>query len=242
MKGKLKVSLILITILSIATFSGNVNAAVLQSTPATHSNPSKDTWENWMKNIRNMENGAMGLSEEIDQTTLEGNNNGVDVHMTLNTEYGGMAILSLSNYGNVEANNSKTAKPESSTGNATGVYIQYNATPSNGYAGGEMTSGILKESVNTTYGKDYYNAYGDNTSNDYIGDAEDEFNSYSNRQTTKCHVTDRNFVIGVNGQAMGRTSGTWNGCYYTIRGRSSLLSYDSGSQQTFKVTLYCRIW
>lgn len=242
MKTKFKISLILITLITIVLFSGNVSKAVFQSTPATHSSPTQDTWENWMKNIRNTENGAMGLSEEIDQTTLEGNDNNIDVHMMKNTEYGAIAILSLSNYGNVEANNSKTAKPETTTGNATGLYIQYNATPSNGYAGGEMTSGILDGYVSTTYNPDYYNLYGNNTASTFIGDAEDEFNAYTNRQTVKAHLTNtKNIYVGYATYNPGFCS-VGNSFFYTVRGRNSLLSYDAGMQGKIYYGDGTRIW
>ncbi len=81
---------------------------------------------NGMTEIRKMEQlgGAMGLSESINSDlTTNGDPNNIDVHMQKNTEYGALAILSASSYGNP----SKVNDGETTTGNATGVVMKINS-------------------------------------------------------------------------------------------------------------------
>lgn len=88
--------------------------------------------DRWITNIRNMEadGQVMGLTETKDDTTLmstSGSNN-IDVHMTKNTEWGAMVILSASTeYGKQGEGedryvNTNTAEPKTTTGNVYGVY------------------------------------------------------------------------------------------------------------------------
>lgn len=84
-----------------------------------------DSLPNWMINARKMEElgGAMGLSESLnDNLTTNGDSNNIDVHMQKNTEYGALAILSASSYGNPNKINSG----ETTTGNVTGVVMKLN--------------------------------------------------------------------------------------------------------------------
>ena len=96
--------------------------AVLQSngnTGATYN------LSDWMVNVRKMEQlgGAMGLSETLNSNlTSSSSSNGIDVHMQKNTEYGALAILSASSYGNPN----KVNDGETTTGNATGVVMKLN--------------------------------------------------------------------------------------------------------------------
>ena len=79
----------------------------------------------WMMNVRKMEElgGAMGLSETVDSNlTSSSDSNNIDVHMEKNTEYGALAILSASSYGNPN----KINDGETTTGNATGVVMKLN--------------------------------------------------------------------------------------------------------------------
>ena len=105
-----------------------------------------------------------------------------------------------------------------------------------------MTSGILKDNIETSVSEDYYNTYANDESSPFIGDAEDEFADYTNRQTTKLHLTTNTRRLWYNngdprmyeGFSNGGYSGYCNSFYYTVRGRTSLLSYDAGSQGTFQ--------
>ena len=81
---------------------------------------------NWMINVRKMEElgGAMGLSETLnDNLTSSSTSNNIDVHMEKNTEYGALAILSASSYGNPN----KVENGNTTTGNVTGVVMKINS-------------------------------------------------------------------------------------------------------------------
>ena len=69
--------------------------------------------------------GTFGLNANIDGTTLldSGDSNNFDSHMELNTEYGAMAILSASPYGNP----AKIENGGTTTGNSTGVVMNLNS-------------------------------------------------------------------------------------------------------------------
>lgn len=97
--------------------------AALQANPNTHYQK-VDSITNWMVDIRNMEKSgeAMGLNETLntDLTPLSESNN-IDVHFLRSTEYGAVAILSASGYGNPQILQESTIK--TTTGNKTGVYF-----------------------------------------------------------------------------------------------------------------------
>lgn len=81
--------------------------------------------DEWIVNIRKMEalGGGMGLTESI-QTNLTPTtpSNNLDIHMEKNSEYGAMAILSASSYGNPN----KINDGGTTTGNKTGIVIRLN--------------------------------------------------------------------------------------------------------------------
>ena len=134
-KGKIILSIIMFIIILLMQTS-NVQA-VLQANGKA--GITKDLF-GWVAEVRKMEadGGTLGLNSEIDSKTLldTGDSNGLDIHMELNTEYGAMAILSASPYGNSEkvdvVNNGTT------TGNETGVVFsgsQYELTALTRYWG-----------------------------------------------------------------------------------------------------------
>ena len=152
MKAKqiLKKSAIIIAISLIAVMlNTGKSSAALQANQNTQYTK-KDSLPNWQKNIRNMEatGGAMGLSEIInsDLTSSSGSNN-IDVHAMKTTEYGAIAILSASSYGNPSNDQAITT----TTGNNTGVMLKNEW---------EYTSGGLG-----TQSK-YFDAYGSTKSGD----------------------------------------------------------------------------
>lgn len=103
-------------------FGTNSSKAVLQSNGNDGATYSRS---DWMMNVRKMEElgGAMGLSETVDSNlTSSSDSNNIDVHMEKNTEYGALAILSASSYGNPN----KINDGETTTGNATGVVMKLN--------------------------------------------------------------------------------------------------------------------
>lgn len=94
----------------------NLNFAVLQSngnTPVTYK------LNDYIVNVRKMEElgGAMGLTETLNDNLTSTTSNNIDVHMEKNTEYGAMAILSASSYGNPNI----IADGDTTTGNKTGI-------------------------------------------------------------------------------------------------------------------------
>ena len=127
MKKSILIKIILILLFLVIIFAGNVNA-MYQSTPYTHQNPTEQTWDTWLTNIRKMEtdNQVMGLTETLDGTNATSDSNNIDVHMMKGTEYYAISILSASVYGN--PNNSQrptTSNADSDSTNKSGVYYNY---------------------------------------------------------------------------------------------------------------------
>lgn len=220
MREKTKLKLILLVVLLAAIVLlpvGNVKAS-LQSNPNTH-NKKTDLPTNWMTNIRSMEKSgeAMGLSETLNSDlTSSSDSNGIDVHMMKSTEYGAIAILSASGYGNSQTLQNSTIK--TTTGNKTGVY--FSGTNWEWVAGG--LQGYVFGGVNLKY----YDQYGDVKVGDALG------NIYStNPGCAGWHATpyangvgyDNQYLVRGAGGLFGfssanirRSSGDWN--FYVGRG------------------------
>ena len=114
--------------------------------------------------MRKMEEtgGAMGLSETLNSDlTASSDSNDIDVHMMRSTEYGAIAILSASGYGNSQTLQNSSVK--TTTGNKTGVY--FTGTNWEYVAGG--FNGRIFNGVNSRY----YNTYSSNQDSARIGDA-----------------------------------------------------------------------
>ena len=129
-KKKLKSTIIIgMLTMSILLLTSGQSQAVLQANPNTNYKTGKTLvytsasggTEGWLTAIRKMEatGGAMGLSGSINESTLAGPSNGIDVHCMKSSEYGAMAILSASAYGHKD----KVTTGTTTTGNKTGVYI-----------------------------------------------------------------------------------------------------------------------
>ncbi len=119
MKSK-KIMIIMAVIFMLLIICPNKSNAALQSnggTPAT-----KDV-NGWITQIRQMQasGGTLGLTDTI-AGNLTSTNTNLDIHMEKNTEYGAMVLLSASSYGNPD----KIVNGETTTGNATGVYMNIN--------------------------------------------------------------------------------------------------------------------
>ena len=162
-----KTKLILLTlIIMLATILLNTMEvqATLQANPNTHYKKT-DIPDNWMTNFRKMEEtgGAMGLSETLneDLTSSSGSNN-IDVHMMRSTEYGAIAILSASGYGNSKTLQNSTIK--TTTGNKTGVYFSGTNWE---FCAGSIKGGDSFPKIN----KKYYDEYTISLSSTKIGDA-----------------------------------------------------------------------
>lgn len=144
---KILIIFLLIICFSLA-FKGNIVQAALQ---ANGNEPAKKNRNTWMEEIRKMESlgGTLGLLEQQDtDLTYTGESNSLDIHMQKNTEYGAMALLSASSYGNPEI----IEKDDTTTGNVTGVVIPNNAE----WTAAQYTDHIGKTA---TYADRYINYY-----------------------------------------------------------------------------------
>ena len=133
----------------------------------------------WMKNVRKMEEqgGAMGLSETLnDNLTSSSSSNNIDVHMQKNTEYGALAILSASSYGNPN----KINDGETTTGNATGVVMKFKPEFT-AAAGSDLSSNASIFKVSSLR---YKNIYQPTIAGGKIGDSIDIGNWHGSTSTT----------------------------------------------------------
>ena len=162
-KTKLKlISLVVLLAVMVLLPVGNVKAS-LQANPNTH-NKKVDGPTNWMSNIRSMEKSgeAMGLSETLNSDlTASSDSNGIDVHMMKSTEYGAIAILSASGYGNPQKLQNSTEK--TTTGNKTGVYFSG--------ANWEWVAGGLQGNIFGGVNSKYYDSYTASQESAKVGDA-----------------------------------------------------------------------
>ena len=162
-KTKLKlISLVVLLAVMVLLPVGNVKAS-LQANPNTH-NKKVDLPTNWMTNIRSMEKSgeAMGLSETLNSDlTASSDSNGIDVHMMKSTEYGAIAILSASGYGNPQKLQNSTEK--TTTGNKTGVYFSG--------ANWEWVAGGLQGNIFGGVNSKYYDSYTASQESAKVGDA-----------------------------------------------------------------------
>ena len=163
-----------------------------------------DSVTNWIKTIRQMESAgeAMGLSEKLNEDlTASSDSNGIDVHMVRTTEYGAMAILSASGYGNP----SNAQAITTSTGNKTGIILNTNNW--------EWTAGGLKGSIFSGINSKYYDAYGSNKTTAKIGDGLGD-KTIPNPETAGWHQT----------SSYGWVSGSNS---YFRRGGEGIFSFDN---------------
>ena len=184
LKIKIIILTVLISLIVILPTTG-VKAA-LQANPNTHIKK-YDKTENWIRNFRKMETtgGTMGLSESLNSDLTSKETNNIDVHMMRSTEYGAIAILSASGYGNPQTLQNSAVK--TTTGNKTGVYFTGNNWE--WVAGG--INGKIFGGVNTRYYDTYvYSNQGSARIGDALGTA-----STTNPGCSKWHsASDSNWV------------------------------------------------
>ena len=165
-RRKMLIMIFIIMIVGILILSTRVEAA-LQANGGT---PVTANLNDWIKAVRQMQatGGTLGLTDTINSNLTSSNKN-MDIHMQKNTEYGAMAILSASAYGNPN----KITDGQTTTGNASGIQIKLNeewvaAGPSSTEAG----------NMKNAAGR-YWNNYGTgNGSNSKNGDAMAETNGW----------------------------------------------------------------
>ena len=204
MKLTKRIIVMFLIVLSVLLETNNVNAA-LQSSGGT---PAKYVANNWIIPIRQMESigGGFGLSETINTnlTPSSGSNN-IDIHMEKNTEYGAMAILSASSYGNP----SKITSGKTTTGNETGIVINL--------SGEWISAGTQYTTIFKSIHNKYKNIYSGNTTKK--GDATTETNGW--------HGTSGNVWWNYNEPTAGMVRGI-NGIFSYISGRGTTTGYDLG--------------
>ena len=160
---KKKLTIVLLAIVSVLIIP-TISSAALQANPNTHYQKS-NSYSGWPILFRQMEvtGGAMGLNETINEDfTHSGDSNNIDVHQMKQTEWGTIAILSASGYGN-PVNDVRNSEVKSTTGNETGVYISGEKY--------EWVAGVTLGHTGVYKGKDarYFNAYGAPKIGDGIG-------------------------------------------------------------------------
>ncbi len=162
MKKQILTKIIATIVLATTLLLGNVGAtkAALQANSNTQYTKA-DNPENWMKNFREMEKagGAMGLDETLNGNLTAKESNDIDVHMMRATEYGAIAILSASGYGNPNKINGTNV---TTTGNKTGMILSTNAR--------EYVAGGYQGKIFAGTDARYYDTYTDANSA-RVGDA-----------------------------------------------------------------------
>lgn len=157
-KKKILVGIFAILMACIILQPNKANAA-LQSNGGT---PATKNLATWMLQIRQMQElgGTLGRTDTVDTSNLTSNATDLDIHMEKNTEYGAMAILSASAYGNPNP----IADGGTTTGNSTGIVININKE----WTAAGMLSGI---STFTNANDRYKNSYKSNVYAIKTGDA-----------------------------------------------------------------------
>lgn len=206
-KLQTKLTALAVTLFAAAVLpTGHVKAA-LQSNPNTQykTNYNPTTWMTQIRQIETSGN-AMGLSETLNSDlTSSSESNGIDVHMMKSTEYGAIAILSASGYGNPQTLQSSSVK--TTTGNKTGIY--FSGSNWEWVAGG--LEGSIFSGVNSRYFDTYSGGSGGQASA-RIGDA------LGSASTTN---------PGCAGWHSASNSGWVYGSYrYFLRGNGGLFSFN----------------
>ena len=118
---KVFLTILFLMVMIIMMLSCNNSYAVLQ---VNGSDPATQLTKDWIVNFRKMEalGGTLGLEETINDDLTSTESNNLDCHMIKNTEYGALAILSASSYGNPY----RIEDGDTTTGNKTGVQMNIN--------------------------------------------------------------------------------------------------------------------
>ena len=146
----------MIILMSIILITPTISQAALQSNGNTSA---KYNINEWIWKVREMQGagGTLGLTDSIDWDKeggkyLTSNNPNLDIHMEKNTEFGAMAILSASSYGNPNP----IGNGETTTGNITGVVINFD---NEWVAAGQITSATTYAVATSRYKDNYTTNY-----------------------------------------------------------------------------------
>lgn len=212
MKKRILMGIIMFVIIGILGQTNKVEAA-LQANGVAGITATLDDWIYYTRKMQEA-GGTLGLTDTISDSDLSSSNKNLDIHFQKNTEYGAMAILSASAYGNSE----KITDGGTTTGNASGIQVKLN---------GEWTAAGPGYTVAWTMkaGKPrYWNNYGSgNGSNSKIGDALAETQGWHGATDNKwlshyCNSAwqafqDAAFVRGVGGSIFKFWGYSWYGVY-----------------------------
>ncbi len=217
-KKRILIGIIIFATIGILGQTNRVEAA-LQANGGT---PITANLNDWVSAVRQMQatGGTLGLTDTIN-TNLTSSNKNMDIHMQKNTEYGAMAILSASAYGNPD----KITAGKTTTGNASGIVINLNEE---WVAAGR--SDTLVTNMKGAAGR-YWNNYGTgNGSNAKIGDAMSETNGWHG-STGNSWMRHRCGIGGTSPQdlAMGE-------CAFVRARQSSIFSFSGLSYQCSHTT------
>lgn len=207
-KLQTKLTALAVTLFAAAVLpTGHVKAA-LQSNPNTQykTNYNPTTWMTQIRQIETSGN-AMGLSETLDTTSLiaTSESNGIDVHMMKSTEYGAIAILSASGYGNPQTLQSSSVK--TTTGNKTGIYFSG--------SNWEWVAGGLEGSIFSGVNSRYFDTYSGGQASARIGDALGSA-STTNPGCAGWHSASHSYWVDSSGP-------------YFLRGGGGLFGFSNGS-------------
>ena len=170
MKRLSKKIILLVIVLGIMFMPMGTVKGALQANPDTYSKKQTNMADTWITIVRNMEKAgeAMGLNETLNNDlTASSESNNIDVHLVRSTEYGAVAILSVSGYGNPQTLQESEIK--TTTGNKTGVY--FTGTD------GELVAGGLEGTIGKRQGTFlnanpiYYESYTSSRESAKVGDA-----------------------------------------------------------------------
>ena len=205
---KREVMTITLVIAGVLIIGGTSSKAALQANPTTHSAGKTATGASWITSIRQMEAAGqtMGLNETLNTDLTSAESNNIDVHMMRTTEYGAVAILSASGFGNPKKLSEVSIK--SSTGNVTGVYM------GNRW---EWTAGVCSASTVRKNAR-YYDLYTTSNTSAKVGDALGT-DSTPNKGCTGWH---------------GASGAYWlnSAAFGFRRGNNGVFSFDGGSNWT----------
>ena len=97
--------------------------SVLEASGAAGSTAYTANISDMFESVRKMEasGGTLGKSETFNSDWTPTSNNGLDCHLSKNTEWGTVALLMASSYGAGASNIAGTSTTETSSGNATGI-------------------------------------------------------------------------------------------------------------------------
>lgn len=149
-KKKFLVGILAASMACIILQPNKANAA-LQSNGGT---PTTKNVNDWILQIRQMQElgGTLGRTDIVSTTDLTSNATDLDIHMEKNTEYGAMAILSASAYGNPNP----IGEGETTTGNSTGIVINLDKE---WVAAGTISKSTIYTDANERYKNIYTTVY-----------------------------------------------------------------------------------